>query len=108
MIDRPLVRREHPIDPRLDQWMLDRWSSPAQHVVTVCARLRYMPDGHGGMVPERDYRAVCSCGWRSIETTSPQMEACPVSEALVDRVRRIRKPTERLHWVPLVEPDPRD
>ena len=113
MIDRPLVRRTPVIDPTVDGWMLDHWSNPAHHVVTVVYRDRKFPDGRGGMAIDREYREVCTCGHRSIEFVgAPRVMKCPVLDALEDRARRQRKPTERIEWVPYVpphvEPDPRD
>ena len=99
MIDRPLIRRTQPIDPRLDQWMLDRWSDPSQHVVSVVYRDRKVTIERQTFI-DRDYRSLCQCGWRSIETPAApsKPEPCPVAVALAERVARYRKPSERLEW----------
>jgi hypothetical protein len=104
MIDRPLVRRPTIIDPKLDQWMLDRWSNPASHVVRVVYWDRRVPTGRGTTTIDREYRTECACGWRSIETVSPSLDKCPVADALDERLRRMRRPTERIEWVPYVPP----
>ena len=79
--------------------MLDRWSTPSQHVVTVMYRERRNPNGRGGIVIDREYRAVCVCGWRSIETATPSpAESCPVGVALAERLARLKKATERIEW----------
>lgn len=113
MIDRPLVRRTPVIDPSEDQWMLDHWSVPKYHVVTVVYWDRRVPIGNGRTTIEREFREVCTCGWRSIEYPGAhRVTKCPVLDALEDRLRRLRRPTERIEWVPYVpphvEPDPRD
>lgn len=119
MSDRPLVRRAVPTDPRLDQWMLDRWSAPAAHVVTLHSRERRVTLQRQTFV-DVEFRSICVCGWRSIETMSPTVERCPVGDALDDRARRMKRPGERVEWEPVNavhylspeefdrEPDPRD
>jgi hypothetical protein len=99
-MDRPLIRRTQPVDPRLDQWMLDRWSTPEQHVVSVVYRDRKHPDGRGGIVIDREYRSVCLCVCRSIETTTPSADCCPVADALADRLKRLCRAGERIEWTP--------
>ena len=79
------------IDAHADQWMLDRWSTPEQHKVSTYYRERLIPDGAGGYDKERDYRSVCSCGWRSIEFIKPFADRCPVLDALQERIRRAAK-----------------
>jgi hypothetical protein len=112
MTDRPLVRRTPVVDPSVDQWMLDNWTPEAKHVVTVVYRDRLTKGVYATYV-DREYRAVCLCGWRSIETPTPDHGArCPVGDALADRAKRTKKITERVEWMPYttpaVEPDPMD
>ena len=97
-MDRPLVRRAQPVDPRLDQWMLDRWSDPSQHVVSVVYRDRRVTVERQTFL-DRDYRSVCQCGWRSIETPTPSVDRCPVGEALAERLNRLKRPGERIEWM---------
>ena len=80
--------------------MLDRWSTPEQHKVSTHYRERLIPDGAGGYEKERDYRSVCSCGWRSIEFIKPFADICPVLTALQERQRRAAKLHED-EWRPL-------
>ena len=87
------------IDAHADQWMLDRWSTPEQHRVRTFVRVRQLPDGHGNLTTERDYRSVCSCGWRSIEFIKPFADRCPVLDALNERARRAA--TQGDEWRPL-------
>ena len=112
MIDRPLVRHDL-CKPEDDQWMLDRWTARDHHVVTIHYRDRRIPTGRGMHTIERDFRAVCKCGWRSIETVTPHQDVCPVGEALAERRQREARTYDRVLWLPLVggavvEPDPRD
>lgn len=113
MIDRPLVRRTPVIDPTVDGWMLDHWSNPAHHVVTIVYWDRRIPVGNGRTTIEREFREQCTCGYRSIEFMgAPKVMKCPVLDALEERLRRLRKPTERIEWTPYVprvpDADPRD
>ena len=78
--------------------MLDRWSTPEQHRVSTHVRERKTLDG-GALVTERDYRSVCSCGWRSIEFIKPFADRCPVLDALQERQRRAATPDDE--WRPL-------
>jgi hypothetical protein len=79
--------------------MLDRWSAPTAHAVSIVYRDRRVVLQRQTFM-DRDYRAVCTCGWRSIETPTPVLERCPLGEALDDRMRRIKRPGERLEWEP--------
>lgn len=84
--------------------MLDRWSSPACHLVAVYYREL--------QTKARRYRTVCTCGWRSAEDNAPELIECPVKAALDERTRRIVKYTdvarkrtiEHVEWLPLDKP----
>jgi hypothetical protein len=108
-----LIENRPALKPEDDAWMLDRWSTPEGHVVRVVYWDRRLAIGNGRFTTERVFRSACRCGWRSIETLSPQfVDSCPVFWALDDRHKRIRKDTERIEWQPYipphVEPDSRD
>ena len=108
-----LVEHRPPLTRADDQWMLDRWTTPEQHIMTTVYRDRRVPNGRGGWTVDRDYREVCTCGYRSIEFVAPVHHACcPVLEALQDRARRLKRINERIDWLPYVSPvievDPRD
>ena len=105
MTDRPLIRRTQPVDPRLDQWMLDRWSDPSQHVVSVVYRDRKVTVERQTFI-DREYRPACLCGWRGIEDVEPRPQSCPVGEALAERLNRLKRPGERVEWIEYVG-DPR-
>ena len=65
-----------------DRWMLDNfWGQASRHVITTETRLDL-----GG---DREYRSVCSCGWRSIPLPFRSGGACDVLEALRIRERRL-------------------
>ena len=99
MMDRPLVRHTHPIDPRVDQWMLDRWSSPSQHVVAVVYRDRRVVLARQTLI-DREFRSVCACGWRSIPTPTPgPADRCPVGDALAERDGRLKHDGDRIDWL---------
>ena len=95
----PGRRSSWAINAHADQWMLDRWSTPEQHHVSTFVRVRQLPDGKGGLTTERDYRSVCSCGWRSIEFIKPFADVCPVLSALQERMRRAARPDDE--WRPI-------
>lgn len=91
--------------------MLDNWTPETKHTIRVVYRERRMLFQQRNLI-DVDYRSVCTCGWRSIETPSPQIDRCPVGDALADRAKRVKKITERVEWMPYtaptVEPDSRD
>lgn len=75
--------------------MLDRWTGPSSHVVTV--KYRELS------TTTRRYRAVCVCGWRSDESDVPQMADCPVKHALDARCRNLQR-VSHIAWLPLDKP----
>lgn len=101
-----LIEHRPPGKPEDDQWMLDRWSAPASHLVKVMYRELE--------TKARRYRTVCACGWRSVEENDPVLSDCPVKAALDERTRRLPKVTNTDHgrpravehvvWLPLDKP----
>jgi hypothetical protein len=96
VLDRPLVMRHPKAKPEDDHFMLDRWTPPVMHSVSVV--YREVKDREQRVI-EKVFRSVCLCGWRSLEFHKPADDRCPVGEALLERERRKRKDGERVTWL---------
>lgn len=75
--------------------MLDRWAAPELHQVGVVYREL--------STSTRRYRTACACGWRTDESDTPLLAACPVAAALDER-SRTKKKLEHVVWLPLDKP----